>query len=1021
MNGYLKLTAALAAFALLVVVMGLSTQTQTVDAQSVSAWVQSCDPYPDRTDSTPSGDASNACPETGDLDDHEYTIDPTGSETLTVRNPRFAASTAKEFTSSTTLAFVPRTSDLRENEISAFSGDRIQITSDSTTLGASFTVVLVDNAAPSLVTLSPVSPLVVKGGVNVTFSAEFTDSEAGFTGSKGTDAGIEDLTGTVGNLVADSVVPEGGVRLVVAGQVVGLPASSFTKIDNGWRVSRELSSTNIQNIAANVPWYIEVADRANNMARTSGSVTGTATSATGGNVLTDARFAGALSTATFSDIKIKVTATRTVGGKKVTVTSGARDITTFTAGTGAFEISAVDSATSSIFADADAEAADYQCPFDDSDANTTTDCDLATGDKYELVASNLVTVDSQRPSLTGATTGKGWSAGRGVNNKANSVRVMFADDGKTSGDAAGSGIDPATVTAAAFSVSGNSVESTQTVGNSVYLTLSSNLGSTDTPTVTVNDGVVKDKAGNTVAGTRTKAADGLGPNLTLTKSASISNDKVTITIASDEQLKQLPQVWVQEAAANGAAAIDTTAASAGGVRQSGAMTYTYSHSALGSDPEGVEYNVYVSAIDIADNARTVGDDETAASTSAFTFELDKRLNEGTAPVVSVADVDAVKADGSSSVEQVDPMIVTVDFSEEGDEYPRDSYRTVTLTSASLKISFADGTSESKTFSLTTDVTTPDNIKFTIPMLNPKIGTYALTVQAMDSAGNVRIDGTGSTPQSLTATWKVGKPSPVTIDLDPGWNLISLPFQPANPAINSVIPASHPVDIVMTFDNANQVWMVSRRDAETGLFVGDITVMTASTAYFVRTSNFQKLELLRPPLATAAAAPPPPPAITVVEGWNLVPVVTNTPGETRIAADDYFGTLGSGGSAGWLKALTFDTLSRNWMSVTPGDTVSIGVDEDNPCTGRAPVADDVEDGTEPCQMGNYSERSTGGDDTPANDGPDNTPDTADDVAATGGPDGFVGQFDVNDRVTVKQPVQVGKGYWLYATADGVIIP
>ena len=46
---------------------------------------------------------------------------------------------------------------------------------------------------------------------------------------------------------------------------------------------------------------------------------------------------------------------------------------------------------------------------------------------------------------------------------------------------------------------------------------------------------------------------------------------------------------------------------------------------------------------------------------------------------------------------------------------------------------------------------------------------------------------------------------------------------------------------MTYDNASRVWLVSRRDAETGLFVGDIVVMTANTAYFIRTDNFQGLK------------------------------------------------------------------------------------------------------------------------------------------------------------------------------------
>ena len=179
------------------------------------------------------------------------------------------------------------------------------------------------------------------------------------------------------------------------------------------------------------------------------------------------------------------------------------------------------------------------------------------------------------------------------------------------------------------------------------------------------------------------------------------------------------------------------------------------------------------------------------------------------------------------MEQVDPLIVTVDFAKEGSEYARDSYKTVTLTSAKLSIRLPDGTTENRTLNLTTDVSTPDNIKFTFPLLNPKIGAYTMTVQAMDQAGNTQVNSTAD----LKASWDVVKPKPVNIDLAPGWNLISLPFQPANPAINSVIPADHPADIVMTYDNTSQIWMVSRRDAESGLFVGDITVLSANTAYF----------------------------------------------------------------------------------------------------------------------------------------------------------------------------------------------
>ena len=52
-----------------------------------------------------------------------------------------------------------------------------------------------------------------------------------------------------------------------------------------------------------------------------------------------------------------------------------------------------------------------------------------------------------------------------------------------------------------------------------------------------------DKAGNAYGGGRiAKAADGLGPNLSLSESGDLSKEKVTVTINTDEQLASLPTV-----------------------------------------------------------------------------------------------------------------------------------------------------------------------------------------------------------------------------------------------------------------------------------------------------------------------------------------------------------------------------------------------------------------------------------------------------------------------------------------------
>ena len=902
-----------------------------------------------------------------------------------------------------------------DGEIRAFTGNRIEITHRPESGFAISKTITIDNVDPLLVQTSPDIPLVVKGGVNITFSADVTDGGSGYTDDA--DA-IHALTDQPGALAAgtNDETDAGGVRLVVAGNVVTLGKSNFEAIDGGWRVSAEIGSSAIQNIGANVPWYFETRDRAGNTRRTSGSIalSGTVTpGGTGTGGIIDARFIGDLPAASFTGTMMKVTrgsASETVAISSFTNTTGAFTVTI--PGTGFF-VPAADSST-----------------------------DVLEGDKFELVGSNLLTIDTKAPALgsPNAVTGIVYSSSkkmavRGLSAKANSIQVNFVDDGKTDGDMAGSGLDAGTVTPSAFTVSGNTVNSVSVQGNSVYLTLGTNLAPDEQPSITIANGVIMDKSGNAYGGGRIgKPLDGIGPNLSLAEDADLSKSKVTVTISTDEQLASLPTVMLSrvinndgDVVVNGAqecvyeavdadpgaapplpalpavtqatlddgtceiptdadgldaryndgsapAATDVAGQPAGAPNptQTAALSYTYAVTAaqsnpVGDDVVGGKYNVYVTGVDTqhAENLGGVGHASDANHSAALTFQLDTALNGGDDPIVTVSDATAASGDADPpSVETISPMIITVDWAGEAGEYPGDSYRTVTLTSATLKVSFSDGSSESRTFDLTTEVSTQDSRKYTIPVLNPKVGAYTLTVKGEDSAGNASGDSGHS------AMWNVVAAKPVSIGLKPGWNLVSLPFQPANPAINSVIPTDHPVSLVMTFDGVEGVWLFSRRDAETGLFTGDVSVITASSAYFVNTDSFKALSLFRPPSATAAAAPAQPPAISVSAGWNLVPISSNqTPVPSSINADTYFGTLGDT----WLRALAWDPLARSWIAVAPGETVH---------TFAAEAPDDGD--------GSYTDRC-----------------------------GMSHAFDAEAKVGAR--VCTGQGMWLWVTEDGTLIP
>ncbi len=177
-------------------------------------------------------------------------------------------------------------------QVKAFNGDQIRVTYTPPTGSSTFadvTTVRVDNVRPSLLVGSPSVPLIVSDDVNITFSADFTDSASGFPSGWDVEVGptsrqiglsgsVESATAHLQNNSTDTddnhVTAKGGVRLVLAGNVIGLAERDFTKIDGGWRLSKSFSSTAIQSIASNVPWYVEVRDRAGNTRRTPGSISG---------------------------------------------------------------------------------------------------------------------------------------------------------------------------------------------------------------------------------------------------------------------------------------------------------------------------------------------------------------------------------------------------------------------------------------------------------------------------------------------------------------------------------------------------------------------------------------------------------------------------------------------------------------------------------------------------------------------------------------------------------------------------
>jgi len=262
-------------------------------------------------------------------------------------------------------------------------------------------------------------------------------------------------------------------------------------------------------------------------------------------------------------------------------------------------------------------------------------------------------------------------------------------------------------------------------------------------------------------------------------------------------------------------------------------------------------------------------------------------------------------DGTSTTDTTPSLSVTWD----DDEYAGDTQKTVTLTKADLKD--PDGV----TTSILGDITSTDNISFYYkPTVALALGEYKLTFKAKDIALNESSDKT------FKVTIKARAKSSIT--MSPGWNLVSLPGEPADGAINSVISSSQ-VDTVLTYDPSTPGgWLTAVRDGDA--LVGTLETMDASHAYWVMSNNSDPIKVEIPGYVGGTAQVPP--AISIVEGWNLIPAVTLT-GAASWDADVYLYGID------WVKAKSWDAAAETWADILPDFATAPDTSDVNIVSGK----------------------------------------------------------------------------------------
>jgi hypothetical protein len=198
----------------------------------------------------------------------------------------------------------------------------------------------------------------------------------------------------------------------------------------------------------------------------------------------------------------------------------------------------------------------------------------------------------------------------------------------------------------------------------------------------------------------------------------------------------------------------------------------------------------------------------------------------------------------------------------------------------------------------------------VPIDNISIGDHTIVINARDQAGN-------ELEEELELDFEVEERDDFELEVNPGWNLISLPGQPEDPAIGSIFPAGSSVTTVYTFDpTVPGGWLVADRESDEDEWLGDLTEIVGTRGYWLLADQINEVDIQIPRIIGGAAGggtPVQPPTIDLFPGWNLIPVI-DVSGEKEfgdgIDADVYFG-----GVREQVKQIVgFDTITNKWETV-----------------------------------------------------------------------------------------------------------
>ena len=583
---------------------------------------------------------------------------------------------------------------------------------------------------------------------------------------------------------------------------------------------------------------------------------------------------------------------------------------------------------------------------------------------FGYYSAHIITLDEKDPVIAPDMTATGYyglnSDGDPMNDRS---AVMIAFEGS---------IAPASVSTDTFSVELDGGDEATIVDvdvekNYVFLKLDDELASDATPEISIATGEkVEDMAGNELFSNELdpiEAKDGINPTLTLTLSGgsgsgtgdegpdALTNERMTVHIASDEPLQGSPRIVVV------CESLEWNTDSNGSTTKHDIDDFIANRSgAFGSEPsetpartnqdDGSDFYDYTCGYD-ADNDKF--DDNfgltkvSALSRPGDNWEFtwtntdaeDRMLQDGTLTAVAFArdrssfkdsDDDTLNNWGSGSAEftldtELDSPIDSGDLQPAPDGTSKEvrpfvliefnDKRTVSLDSVELDdVEVADQFEQ------------PDTNRFLYWPMSLSQGDHEVEVEASDAAGN---------EVSFSYEFEVAERGDFVIGLNAGWNAISVPADPVDTAIGSVFTDPE-VTTVIGWDT--QGWRIAvRRDGvwESNEQYGTLNEIRAKYGYWVKSDGFVRQPVeLKGGTSRDAGGTPILISIPTEPGWNFVGVIDQDGDQT----EDHFGIdlqdssdrpvtaleyLGSN----YVRAYTWDATFSRFDVVRPDSGMTIG--------------------------------------------------------------------------------------------------